>query len=132
MSNYQCIKGPTIESIVCSFISNWKHCIMQLNLIIGMVSQYYVLFDLFYAGDHTRCAPIKDIIVTLMCVDLMMNCIVGLKIYHKYYYWNNQLNRYFNLTIYDIYPLLSVPFVWNLSCFSNCSTCSKLCDVFPK
>ena len=34
---------------------------MQLNLIIGMVSQYYVLFDLFYAGDHTRCAPIKDI-----------------------------------------------------------------------
>ena len=32
---------------------------MQLNLIIGMVSQYYVLFDLFYAGDHTRCAPIK-------------------------------------------------------------------------
>ena len=27
-----------------------------------MVSQYYVLFDLFYAGDHTRCAPIKDII----------------------------------------------------------------------
>ena len=45
-----------------------------------MVSQYYVLFDLFYAGDHTRCAPIKDIIVTLMCIDLMMNCIVGLKI----------------------------------------------------
>ena len=36
--------------------------------------------------------------------------------YHKYYYWNNQLNRYFNLTI-DIYPLLSVPFVWNLSWF---------------
>ena len=34
---------------------------MQLNLIIGMVSQYYVLFDLFYAGDHTRCDPIKDI-----------------------------------------------------------------------
>ena len=34
---------------------------MQLNLVIGMVSQYYVLFDLFYAGDHTRCAPIKDI-----------------------------------------------------------------------
>ena len=58
-----------------------------------MVLQYYVLFDLFYAGDHTRCAPIKDIIVTLTCVDLMMNCIVGLKIYHKYYYWNNQLNR---------------------------------------
>ena len=44
-----------------------------------MVLQYYVLFDLFYAGDHTRCAPIKDIIVTLMCIDLMMNCIVGLK-----------------------------------------------------
>ena len=36
---------------------------MQLNLMIGMVSQYHVLFDLFYAGDHTRCAPIKDIIV---------------------------------------------------------------------
>ena len=34
---------------------------MQLNLIIGMVSQYYVLFDLFYAGVYTRCAPIKDI-----------------------------------------------------------------------
>ena len=51
---------------------------MQLNLVIGMVLQYYVLFDLFYAGDHTRCAPIKDI-VTLTCVDLMMNCIVGLK-----------------------------------------------------
>ena len=34
---------------------------MQLNLIIGIVSQYHVLFDLFYAGDHTRCAPIKDI-----------------------------------------------------------------------
>ena len=50
---------------------------MQLNLIIGIVLQYYVLFDLFYAGDHTRCAPIKDIIVTLTCVDLMMNCIVG-------------------------------------------------------
>ena len=80
MSNYQYIKGPTIESIVCAFISNQKHCTMQLNLIIGMVSQYYVLFDLFYAGDHTRCAPIKDIIVTLTCVDLMMNCIVGLKI----------------------------------------------------
>ena len=63
MSNYQCIKGPTIESIVCSFISNRKHCIMQLNLMIGMVSQYHVLFDLFYAGDHTGCAPIKDIIV---------------------------------------------------------------------
>ena len=30
-----------------------------------MVLQYCVLFDLFYAGDHTRCAPIKDIIVTL-------------------------------------------------------------------
>ena len=40
-----------------------------------MVLQYYVLFDSFYAGDHTRCAPIKDIIVTLTCVDLMMNCI---------------------------------------------------------
>ena len=50
---------------------------MQLNLIVGMVLQYYVLFDLFYAGDHTRCAPIKDIIVILMCIDLMMKCIVG-------------------------------------------------------
>ena len=45
-----------------------------------MVLQYYVLFDLFYAGDHTRCAPIKDIIVTLMCIDLMMSCIVWIKI----------------------------------------------------
>ena len=26
-----------------------------------MVSQYYVLFDLFYAGDHIKHAPIKDI-----------------------------------------------------------------------
>ena len=42
---------------------------MQLNLIVRMVLQYYVLFDLFY----------KDIIVTLMCIDLMMNCIVGSK-----------------------------------------------------
>ena len=50
---------------------------MQLSLIIGMVLQYYVLSDLFYAGDHTRCAPIKDIIVILTCIDLMMNCIVG-------------------------------------------------------
>ena len=57
---------------------------MQLSLIIRMVLQYYVLFDLFYAGEHTRCAPIKDIIVILMCIDLMMNCIVGK--YHKYYY----------------------------------------------
>ena len=50
---------------------------MQLNLVIGMVLQYYVLFNLFYAGDHTRCAPIKDIIVIFTCMDLMMNCIVG-------------------------------------------------------
>ena len=76
--SYQYIKGPTIESIVCSLNFNRKHCTIQLNLIIGMVLQYYVLFDLFYVGDHTRCAPIKDIIVTLMCIDLMMNCIVGL------------------------------------------------------
>ena len=79
MFSYQYIKGSTIESIVSSLNFNQKHCTMQLNLIIGMVLQYYVLFDLFYAGDHTRCAPIKDIIVTLTCVDLMMNCIVGLK-----------------------------------------------------
>ena len=34
-----------------------------------MILQYYVLFDLFYAGVHTRCAPIKEIydIATLMC-----------------------------------------------------------------
>ena len=57
---------------------------MQLNLIIGMVSQYHVLFDPFYAEDHTRCAPIKDI--ANFDVDLMMNCIVGLKICYKYYY----------------------------------------------
>ena len=57
---------------------------MQLSLIIGMVLQYYVLFDLFYAGEHTRCAPIKDIIIILTCIDHMMNCIVGK--YHKYYY----------------------------------------------
>ena len=80
MFSYQYIKGPTIESIVCSLNFNQKYCIMQLNLIVRMVLQYYVLFDLFYAGDHTRCAPIKDIIVNLTCIDLMMNCIVGLKI----------------------------------------------------
>ena len=42
---------------------------MQLNLIIGMVSQYYVLFDLFYAGVHARCAPIKEIYdsITFTC-----------------------------------------------------------------
>ena len=50
---------------------------MQLNLIIGMILQYYVLFDLFYAGVHTRCVPIntrcvpiKEIYdsITLMCI----------------------------------------------------------------
>ena len=42
-----------------------------------MVLQYYVLFDLFYAGVHTRCAPIKEIydIVTLTCT----NCLNWLK-----------------------------------------------------
>ena len=42
---------------------------MQLNFIIRMILQYYVLFDLFYAGVHTRCAPIKEIydIATLTC-----------------------------------------------------------------
>ena len=84
MCIYQYIKGPTIESIVCSLNFNRKHCTMQLSLIIRMVLQYYVLFDLFYAGEHTRCAPIKDIIVILTCIDLMMNCIVGK--YYKYYY----------------------------------------------
>ena len=34
---------------------------MQLNFIIRMVLQYCVLFDLFYAGVHTRCAPIREI-----------------------------------------------------------------------
>ena len=47
---------------------------MQLNIIIGMILQYYVLFYLFYAGVHTRCAPIKDI-VTLTC----KNCLKWLK-----------------------------------------------------
>ena len=34
-----------------------------------MILQYYVLFDLFYAGVHTRCAPIREIYdgITLMC-----------------------------------------------------------------
>ena len=69
-----------------------------------MILQYYVLLDLFYAGVHmlnVRCAPIKEIydIVTLTCTNClnwlkylrntsenrpdMMNCIVGLKIYHR-------------------------------------------------
>ena len=50
---------------------------MQLNLIIGMILQYYVLFDLFYAGVHTRCAPIREIYdsITLMC----KNCLKWLK-----------------------------------------------------
>ena len=80
-----------------------------------MVLQYYVLFDLFYAGDHTRCAPIKDIIVILMCIDS----------YDELHCWKNTINiiiesnRYLNLTINDVYPLLSVPFAWNLSCFSR-------------
>ena len=39
-----------------------------------MILQYYVLFDLFYAGVHTRCAPIKDI-ATLTCT----NCLKWLK-----------------------------------------------------
>ena len=35
-----------------------------------MVSQYYILFDLFYAGVHTTCAPIKEIYdgITLTCI----------------------------------------------------------------
>ena len=35
-----------------------------------MVLQYYVLFDLFYAGVHPRCAPIKEVYdgITLMCI----------------------------------------------------------------
>ena len=79
---------------------------MQLSFIIGMILQYYVLLDLFYAGVHmlnVRCAPIMELydIVTLTCtnclnwlkyfkeykwrIDLMKICIVwgGLKIYHK-------------------------------------------------
>ena len=42
-----------------------------------MILQYYVLFDLFYAGVHTRCAPIRGIYdnITLMC----KNCLKWLK-----------------------------------------------------
>ena len=42
-----------------------------------MVLQYYVLFDLFYAGVYTRCAPIREIYdsITLMC----KNCLKWLK-----------------------------------------------------
>ena len=34
-----------------------------------MILQYYVLFDLSYAGVHTRCAPIREIYdgITLTC-----------------------------------------------------------------
>ena len=106
LPNYQCIKGTTIESIVVPSFFTWKHHTMQLNFIIGMVLQYNVLLDLFYTGVHTlnvRCAPIREIYdsITLTCtnclnwlkslriqvkIDLMKNCIVGLKIYHKYYH----------------------------------------------
>ena len=64
---------------------------MQLNIIIEMILQYYVLFDLFYAGVHTRCAPIKDI-ATLTCT----NCLKWLKYlrntsenrpYDELHYW---------------------------------------------
>ena len=50
---------------------------MQLNFIIGIILQYYVLFDLFYVGVHTRCAPIREIYenITLMCE----NCLKWLK-----------------------------------------------------
>ena len=53
---------------------------MQLNFIIRMVLQCYVLLDLFYAGAHklnVRYAPIKELydIVTLMCT----NCLNWLK-----------------------------------------------------
>ena len=53
---------------------------MQLNIIIRMILQYYVLLDLFYAGVHMlneRCAPIKELydIVTLTCT----NCLNWLK-----------------------------------------------------
>ena len=42
-----------------------------------MILQFYVLFDLFYAGFHTRCAPIREIYdsVTLTC----KNCLKWLK-----------------------------------------------------
>ena len=53
---------------------------MQLNFIIGMILQYYVLLDLFYAGVqmlNVRCAPIKELydIVTFTCT----NCLNWLK-----------------------------------------------------
>ena len=53
---------------------------MQLNFIIRMILQYYVLSDLFYAGVHmfnVRCAPIAERydIVTLSCT----NCLNWLK-----------------------------------------------------
>ena len=45
---------------------------MQFKFIIGMILQYYVLLDLFYAGVHmlnVRCAPIREIYdsITLTC-----------------------------------------------------------------
>ena len=48
---------------------------MQLNFIIGMILQYYVLFDLFYIGVHTRYAPIKEIydIIIPWCVKIAWN-----------------------------------------------------------
>ena len=41
---------------------------MQLNLITGVILQYYVLSDLFYAGVHTSCAPVKDIAILDMYI----------------------------------------------------------------
>ena len=66
-----------------------------------------------------------------MKIDLMMNCIVGLKIYHKYLsslvlngcsYWSNWP-----------YMMSIVPFVWNLTLFSALLlNLFKLCDFSPK
>ena len=65
LPDYQCIKGSTIESIVVNLF-------LLKSFIMGIILQYYVLFDLFYAGVHTRCAPIKEIYdsITLMCKKL--------------------------------------------------------------
>ena len=78
LPNYQCIKGPTIESIVVPLFL--LKSIIQCSLNLYNQNNPTILLDLFYAGVHTlnvRCAPIKEIydIVTLTYI----NCLNWLK-----------------------------------------------------
>ena len=102
LPNYQCIKGPTIESIVVPlFYLKASYNAVKLYNQNDPTILCIVGFVLCWSSHvQCECAPIKEIydIVTLTCtnclnwlkylrntskIDLMMNCIVGLRIYHK-------------------------------------------------